>query len=214
MFEKLQYISQGKDEKEQWDNIHAVLDAGCTWIQLRYKNHTPDEVLSLAAHIKPLCDRYKSVLILNDFPDIAKLVDAHGVHVGLNDVPVATARAILGDEKIIGGTANTLSDVRQRLQEKCSYIGLGPYRFTKTKENLSPVLGLEGYSSIFKQLHPGELTIPVYAIGGLLVEDIPGLSLTGIYGVALSGILTLGTHKTELITNLKELLYGHVTYSG
>ncbi|MFX4990459.1 thiamine phosphate synthase, partial [Acinetobacter baumannii] len=79
---------------------------------------------------------------------IAKAVDADGVHLGLQDTGIDEARKIIGKEKIIGGTANTLDDVLQRYNEGCSYVGVGPYRFTTTKEKLSPILGLQGYADI------------------------------------------------------------------
>jgi thiamine-phosphate pyrophosphorylase len=108
---------------------------------------------------------------------------------------------ILGNGKIIGGTANTLEDVLMRANEKCDYIGLGPFRFTTTKEKLSPVLGLTGFEKITSELSNRKINIPVYAIGGILLEDIGEILETGIFGMAVSGALTEQFDKRKWIGN-------------
>lgn len=205
MYNKIQYISQGNSIKEQLLNIEEVLDAGCEWLQLRYKNASKGESLQLALSVSKIIESYNCRFIINDHPEIAKEVDADGVHLGLNDMPVAIARAIIGEDKIIGGTANTLSDVLQRHIEECDYIGLGPFRFTATKENLSPILGLKGYNEIMSQLNEQQITTPVFAIGGIEQDDISEILKTGIYGVALSGLITHHTQKQRLFNELYTL---------
>jgi thiamine-phosphate pyrophosphorylase len=122
---------------------------------------------------KKLCSDYQAVCIINDHVQIAKDVDADGVHLGLKDMSVEKARYILGENKIIGGTANTFSDILQRMVERCDYIGLGPLRFTSTKEQLSPILGFEGYGEIINSLKEKSIEIPkIFAIGGVVLEDI------------------------------------------
>ena len=88
---------------------------------------------------------YGSRLIINDRVEVAVAVDADGVHVGKEDMPVREARRMMGEGKIVGGTANTVEDIREHYRGGADYIGLGPYRYTTTKKKLSPVLGLEGY---------------------------------------------------------------------
>lgn len=205
MFSKLQYISQGKTAEEQLHNIQEALDAGCDWIQLRFKNAHPTELRSLAEKVKALCTEYEATLIINDHPEIARDIDADGVHVGLQDMPVGAVKEIVGD-KIIGGTANTLENVLQRVAEGCSYIGLGPFRFTTTKEKLSPILGLEGFQKIMDKLAKRDIQTPVYAIGGILIDDIAAILQTGVYGVAVSGIITHHPEKMYLLQRLSELL--------
>jgi thiamine-phosphate pyrophosphorylase len=194
----IQYISQGSTQQEQLSNIEQVLKAGCTWVQLRFKNADEALFLETAQKAKQLCDRFQAVFIVNDHVAIAKEVDAHGVHVGLTDTNVREAREILGDDKIIGGTTNTFEDVLQRIEENCDYIGLGPFRFTTTKEKLSPVLGLEGYKAIINRLKEANKHIVIYAIGGIEENDIQAILDLGIQGVALSGLLT-NTENCETI---------------
>lgn len=191
MYSSIQYISQGATAAQQLANIQSVLDWGYDWIQLRWKQEPESSVMMLAEKVKLLCDRYQATLIINDHAAIAKAVDADGLHLGLGDMPVLQARELLGTDKIIGGTANTLADVLQRITESCNYIGLGPFRFTTTKAKLSPVLGMEGYLQIMKALADAGNTIPVYAVGGIQEADIADLLDTGLHGVAVSGMLTL-----------------------
>jgi thiamine-phosphate pyrophosphorylase len=212
-FDRLQYISQGKNTWNQLDNILAVLDAGCQWVQLRFKTENLSHFSQLAEKVKIACDKSKAVLIINDSVQIAKDIDAAGVHLGLTDHPVLEAREILGDAKIIGGTANTLQHVVQRIEEKCDYIGLGPFRFTTTKEKRSPVLGLEGYKRIQFALTPEQKKTPIYAIGGILADDLPALMETGIHGVAISGLISNEMNKRELLTKLNDQIYGRVKNS-
>jgi thiamine-phosphate pyrophosphorylase len=207
MYSKLQYISQGLTAISQLENITQALDAGCTWIQLRFKNATGNELIPLAEKVKLMCQRYKATLIINDHVEIARRVEADGVHLGLNDISIQEARTILGDAKIIGGTANTLPQVLQRIEEKCNYIGLGPFRFTTTKEKLSPVLNIEGYQVIMNNLKSRNIHFPVYAIGGITENDIAVLMESGVYGIAVSGVITQHSSKKELVQQLNELLY-------
>jgi thiamine-phosphate pyrophosphorylase len=213
MFSRLQYISQGSMATTQLNNIKQALSAGCNWIQLRYKNAATEEVIVLAEQVKRLCTDHSASLIINDHPLIAKTVDADGVHLGLTDMSVLQARQIVGSNKIIGGTANKLEDVLQRVDEGCSYIGLGPLRFTTTKEKLSPVLGLKGYEEITEVLLLHHITIPIYAIGGIVLEDIQAIMKTGVFGVAVSGIITNYPDKKLLIQQFNTFLYESVNHS-
>ncbi|KAA5532078.1 thiamine phosphate synthase [Paenimyroides baculatum] len=191
MISRLHYISQGYTALEQEQNIRKVLDNGADWIQLRWKEASEKELLQLSEKLKMICESYRATFIINDHVQVAKAIDADGVHLGLDDESIANARAVLGSHKIIGGTANTLENVRQRITEGCDYIGLGPYQFTTTKEKLSPILGLEGYQAILQSLQDKNIEYPpIIAIGGIKLNDIESIKHLGIYGVALSGLLT------------------------
>jgi len=207
MLYKLQYISQGKNADEQLENIERVLDAGGKWIQLRCKNWSKTELIALAEKVKTLCSNYHAILIINDDVEIAQKIDADGVHLGLEDIPVQEARNLLGNDKIIGGTANTLQDVIRRIDERCDYIGLGPYRYTITKQKLSPVLGIQGYTNVMQELKKRNLNAPVYAIGGITIDDVHWLMQTGIYGIAVSGALSGYKDILTILQKFNEKLY-------
>lgn len=189
--EKLQYISQGITIEDQEFNIRKALDNGIKWIQVRWKNAPENKFIKLCEISKKLCSDHQAICIINDHVQIAKDIDADGVHLGLKDSSIEIARDILGKDKIIGGTANTIYDVLQRMNESCNYIGLGPLRFTSNKEQLSPILGFEGYETIIRELKSKSLELPkIFAIGGVVLEDIGFLRQIGIYGVAVSGQIT------------------------
>lgn len=202
MLPKIQYISQGATPMEHFQNCKKVLEMGVKFIQLRMKNASKNDIVMVAKLLKPECKKHHALLIINDHVDLAKELNVDGVHLGLDDCSIAEAREILGNEKIIGGTANTLDHVLQRIDEKCDYIGLGPYRFTTTKEKLSPILGIEGYSFIINELVERNLRMPMYAIGGIESDDIDQLFDLGIHGIAVSGMLTKENIDLSIVHNL------------
>lgn len=205
MLDRLYFISQQTATKTHITAIEEALQAGCRLVQLRVKNQSEAVVLEQAKAAKVLCDKYNARLIVNDFPHVAKAVSAWGIHVGLQDMPVAEVRAIVGDQTIIGGTANTFEHIQQRVKEGVNYIGLGPFRFTATKEKLSPVLGLEGYQRIMHQMKTAGIQMPIVAIGGIVPEDVPGLINAGVYGVALSGAITNAVDKEAEVMKINAL---------
>lgn len=202
MISTLHYISQ----PHHIDNIQLACEAGCRWIQLRIKDAPESTIMREAQAARVICDTYGAKLIINDHPHIAKAIKADGVHVGKKDMTVAAARQITGNNMIVGGTANTLEDILQHVTDGASYVGVGPYRFTTTKQGLSPILGLEGIYSIMQQLKALSIHIPVIAIGGIQKEDLQGLISTGIHGIAVSGLITQAVNKEQLILTITNYL--------
>lgn len=200
MIDKLHYISQPAEDGTHITAINRALKAGCKWIQLRIKNQPTDEVIKQAIEAKKLCSQYGAKLIVNDHPEVALEVAAHGVHLGLQDMSVLEARRIIGERKmIIGGTANTFEHIQKRANEGVDYIGCGPYRFTTTKTKLSPILGLPGLKAIIIEMRNANITIPIIGIGGILPEDISLLMDAGLYGVAMSGAITKAPESKSLV---------------
>jgi len=202
MIQPLQYISQAPKTGTHIDAIEQVLQAGGKWIQLRIKHQAENEVLHFAKAAQALCEKYGAKLIVNDFPHLAKAVNSYGVHLGLQDMPISEARKIIGKHQIIGGTANTFEHILQRVAEGADYIGLGPFRFTQTKENLSPVVGLAGYHKLMEKVRKAGISTPIIAIGGIEAADIPAILETGIYGIAISAALT---NQTQTAAVLEEI---------
>ncbi|MDN3620383.1 thiamine phosphate synthase [Polaribacter undariae] len=187
MIHKLQYISQGETPENHLENIQKACVSGADWIQLRLKNFDTETILETANKAREITNSFKAKLIINDHYKIAKSVKADGVHLGKNDECPLVVRAYLGVSFIIGGTANTAEDCKGLLNKKVDYIGLGPYQFTETKKNLSPVLGVKGYQKILEEL---QTETPIIAIGGITLLDVFAIINTGIYGVAVSGEIT------------------------
>ncbi len=169
--------------------LEPLLKAGLNWVQLRVKNRNEKEIYNIADSFVALCEKYKAYSIINDYPQLARRVGADGVHLGKEDMSPAEARELLGKDFIIGGTANTFEDVEALYEAGVNYIGLGPLRFTETKKNLSPVLGLEGYTEILQSCQANSIRIPIIAIGGITVEDLEALYDIGLHGVAVSGAI-------------------------
>lgn len=177
------------------DGLEEVLRGGCRWVQLRIKNAPDSRLMEVGREVARLCRHYGATFILDDRVELVDLLGADGVHLGKNDMPVEMARKRLGPDKIIGATANSADDVARALRAGADYLGIGPYRFTTTKQNLAPILGLEGYRRL---LAPG-IPVPVVAIGGILLSDLPALKATGVTGVAVSGLI-LNSDNKELTT--------------
>ena len=184
---RMQFITHFTDRYSYYDSAVLALEGGCRWIQLRMKDASADELESTARRILPLCRSCGAVFIVDDNLDVALRTGADGVHLGKNDMPVDEARRLAGDGFIIGGTANTFDDVCRLVSQGADYIGCGPFRFTSTKKNLSPVLGLEGYRDIVARMRRGGIGIPLVAIGGIACGDIAEILGTGVSGIALSG---------------------------
>lgn len=187
--ETLHLITQEIPEQNHIQLAEKFLLGGGKWIQLRMKNKSEKTILQTAVLIKELCTQHSAKLIINDNPQIAKKINANGVHLGKNDMLPSEARKILGEDFIIGGTANTILDIRYLINQGIDYIGLGPFKFTTTKKNLSPVLGIDGYSTIISEMEKLNFTKPVIAIGGIEFNDISELTKTGISGIAVSSLI-------------------------
>ena len=183
----VQFITHRNERFGYVDGARMALEGGCKWIQLRMKGATDDEVRAAAAAIQPLCKQHEAVFVIDDRVALAKELKADGVHLGKNDMPVGEARHVLGENFIIGGTANTFEDIERLHREGADYIGCGPFRFTTTKQNLAPVLGLDGYFTLVNRMRAAGILLPVVAIGGIRFDDIPGIMRTGVRGIAVSG---------------------------
>ena len=190
--QKLQYITHEAPLLSHPELAEAACKGGVKWVQLRLKNLPENECLEIAQATKIICDRYNAIFIINDNVKIAKAVKASGVHLGKNDMHPLEARKILGNDYIIGGTANTFEDVKQCYEAGVNYVGLGPYRFTKTKKELSPILGLEGYRNIIRACQKNRIDVPIFAIGGIQADDVQTILRTGVHGIAVGTGIGLG----------------------
>ncbi len=194
---KLQFITHFTDRYSYLDSAMMALEGGCRWIQLRMKDADEAEIERTARQILPECRRRGAVFIIDDHVELVKRVGADGVHLGKNDMPVDEARRILGDEFIIGGTANTFEDIQRLAAQGADYIGCGPFRFTTTKKNLAPMLGIEGYENIVSLMKTHGINLPIVAIGGITYDDIPRIMSTGVTGIAISGSVLRADNPVE-----------------
>ena len=202
----LQYISHFTPQISYAEGIRMALEGGCRWIQLRMKDAPAGEIIACAEEVLPLCRRHGAKFLLDDHVELVRQVGANGVHLGKNDMPVDEARKILGPDIIIGGTANTIDDIIRLHKQGADYIGCGPFRFTTTKKNLSPILGLDGYKSIVLKMKELGINLPIVAIGGITVEDIPAVMGSGVSGIALSGAILGAPDPVEMTARIIETI--------
>lgn len=203
---KLQFITHFTDTYSYIDSARMALEGGCRWIQLRMKNASEEEVEETARKVQAMCKEYQATFIIDDRVKLVARLKADGVHLGKNDMPIDEARKMLGPDFIIGGTANTFEDVMIHHRAGADYIGCGPFRFTTTKEKLSPILGLEGYCHIVRQMKENGIDLPIVAIGGITYEDIPAIMETGVTGIALSGTILRAEKPIEETQHILKLL--------
>ena len=187
--EKLQFITHAAHGVSHCESAALALAGGCRWIQLRMKGTPPGEAEETARRVQALCKEHHAVFIIDDRVELAKRLRADGVHLGKHDMPVAQARRMLGGSFIIGATANTFDDIRAHREAGADYIGCGPFRYTDTKKDLAPLLGLEGCRRILARMAEAGICLPLVAIGGITAADIPAILQAGASGVALSGAI-------------------------
>lgn len=183
----VQFITHKNDHIGYEDSARLALEGGCLWIQLRMKGFTDEEVEPVARQVQQACKEKGATFIIDDRVELVQKLGADGVHLGKDDMPVNEARELLGQGFIIGGTANTVDDIRRLKRLGADYVGCGPLRFTQTKERLAPVIGLEGYADIMRTVHEEGIRLPVCAIGGITLEDVVPLIRAGVDGIAVSG---------------------------
>ena len=202
----LQFITHRNERYDEISGTRAVLEGGCRWVQLRMKDAPDAEFLRVGREVGRLCREYGATFLLDDRVHLVAELGADGVHLGKHDMPVAEARRLLPAERIIGATANTFEDIERAAASGAGYIGLGPYRFTATKRNLSPILGLEGYRRIFERCRTAGITLPVVAIGGITAADVAPLLDAGATGIALSGALLGAEDPAEETRKIMNIL--------
>ncbi|MBC2725517.1 thiamine phosphate synthase [Desulfosporosinus sp.] len=166
-------------ERDLAQGIESAIHGGVTLVQLREKSVSTKEFLQLAVRVKEITTRYRIPLIINDRLDIALAVDADGLHVGQDDLPMLKARELLGPNKIIGVSASTLAEALLAQQQGADYLGVGAVFNTSTKSDAKEV-SLEKLELIKKSV-----SIPVVAIGGINITNIQQVMTTGIDGVSV-----------------------------
>jgi len=220
MIANFQYITGKGSGETLLRRIRNYCRAGGQWVQLRMKEASFKEILEVAVQAKAITAQFNAKLIINDYPEIARSVNAFGVHLGKNDVSASEAKSLLFDYQIIGSTCNSWTDILHIHKEgKSDYIGLGPFRFTKTKEKLSPVLGVEGLKELKDKMQLNGIDLPTIAVGGITKNDLEALYQTGISGVAASALIEQEENIQGLLNQVdrftqEELDYAKFEISG
>lgn len=184
--------------------VEQACQSGVTMIQLREKQLTTNQYYELAKMVKQITDTYQVPLIIDDRLDVCLAVDAAGLHIGDDELPVSVARQVLGTEKILGVTAKTVKRALEAEESGADYLGTGAIFPTTTKEN-SPITLISTLKDICQTVD-----IPVVAIGGLTCENIHQLSGTGIAGIAIVRDLMqardIEVRTQEFLTKLDQII--------
>lgn len=181
--------------------VAAAVQGGVTCVQLREKNCTGREFLQQAIQLKSLLAPLKVPLIINDRVDIALAVDADGVHLGQHDLPLADARRLLGPERLIGISAETVQDALEAEQNGADYIGISPVFSTPTKTDTAQALGLAGIRKIRQQT-----SIPLVAIGGISNANAAQVIQAGANGIAVVSAIMSATAPDQAAKELRQIL--------
>jgi len=160
--------------------LERALEGGVRAVQLREKDLGGRELFVLAEKTKRLCERYQANLFVNDRVDVALGVDADGVHLGGDSMPVRAARELLGAEKLIGVSTHSINEASEAEREKADFILFGPVYFTASKAAYGEPQGLGRLKKVVEKI-----SLPVYAIGGVKVGNIAEVKETGVRGIAL-----------------------------
>lgn len=198
------------DSSRSEDTILQAAEAytgGCRWVQVRMKEASTAVRAETAAKIMETFP--KMLVCIDDDCEAVERSGANGVHLGKTDISTTEARRLLGKSVIIGRTANTFEDVEEIVSEGgngVDYLGVGPFRFTTTKRNLAPQLGLEGYKSLIAKMREKGIYLPVLAIGGITIADVAELIKAGVDGIAVSGAINKSLTPVRTTASfLKEL---------
>lgn len=195
---KLHYITQDIEGVSHSELAQQACKGGVDWVQLRMKNVSDEEWLDEAIKTLIVCRKHHAKLIINDNPELAAEIGADGVHLGKGDMNLSEARKIIGTDMILGATANTFEDIVAASNHEIDYIGLGPFRFTSTKKVLSPILGLNGFRETIQLMDKTKITLPIIAIGGIMLEDIPDLFSVGVHGIAIASAINISEDPTRV----------------
>ena len=205
---RLQFITHCNNKYSHIESALIALKGGCRWIQLRMKGASESLLEEAAIIIQRMCKDYGATFIIDDNVFLAKKLKADGVHLGKNDMSINKARKILGKEYIIGCTVNSFEDVLLNLRHAIpSYFGCGPFRHTSTKKNLAPILDFEGYRDILQKMRNNNIDIPLIAIGGIGMRDIPQLLECGVSGIALSSSILNADNPIQEMGNIKNMIF-------
>jgi thiamine-phosphate pyrophosphorylase len=178
-----------------------AIRGGADTIQFRQKSGATREMIEIARQLKQLCKDADVPFIVNDRVDVAIASKADGVHLGQEDFPIPLARKLLGDTRIIGGSAVTLEEAKACLSEGADYIGFGPVYLTTSKDDAGPVTGIELLNEVVKAI-----PIPIIAIGGVTAENTPEVIRAGAQGIAVISAVCCQENPEQATRDLSRAL--------
>jgi thiamine-phosphate pyrophosphorylase len=186
-------------ESNYWPIITEAVEAGIDVLQLRFKLKNKKAFYEMAKNLKPFLSQKKVLFLINDHIDIANAVDADGVHLGQDDLPISVARKLLGSKKIVGLSIPSLSHLHTAIKTDADYLGVGPIFKSNTKK--TPHMGVKALSDITRAIH-----IPCIAIGGIDETNTTEVIKAGAVGIAVSHAIICSSSPFDSTKGLRKLL--------
>jgi len=193
----LQYLTMDLPSFPHVKQVQMACEAGLSWIQLRMKLQPYEEQLQTAIEARKITADFGCILIVNDHVTIARDSGADGVHLGCDDMHWEEARKVLGNDALIGVSTHSWMELDSNRNARVQYAGLGPFRFTRTKEKLDAVLALEGIKEVIAQKRMDDFDLPLIAIGGIELKDVQSLLNVGVSGIAVSSAISRSSNPME-----------------
>lgn len=205
---KFHYLTQDLPNRSHAEQTRIACEAGANWIQYRCLSKTDEELIAEIHEVAAICDDWGVTLVLTDHFHLLDQVDAQGVHVEDMKADFKAIRNQIGEDKTLGGSANTFEDVcRMNQAGQVDYIGLGPFSITLTKPNNYPLLGIDGYKTILQKMDDITIEIPILAVGGVAIDDVELLLNTGVHGLAVSAAINHASDTAKALQIFYKMIY-------
>lgn len=213
---RIQYITHPEEDYSNLSWLEKLADGGISWVQLRIKEddlvffhptlHYKATFIEIADAMREKTKELGMLLTINDHPEIARLSKADGIHLGVED---EAEESETSGFSIYGATAHDLTEMKKHPVKSVSYFGVGPFKKTSTKKKIKSALGTQGYISLLKDMQEEKIEKPIFAIGGIEENDISEIMKTGVYGIAISGLIHKSNFDSQLIKNIVQNVNDH-----
>ncbi len=204
MVSRFHLITQDLKNFSHIEQIKTACENGAKCIQLRAKNKNYNDWIKIASESIRICRQHGVKLIINDSVQVALEIDADGVLLGKDDMPIHSARSLLGHDKLIGGTGNSFDDLVRIAEEGADFAVMGPYKFTPTKMNFKSLLGINSYKKLMQFVKDRNIKLPIIAIGGIKLKDVEELFDLGVHGIAVSSAVFSSDSPALSISEFQE----------
>lgn len=195
--EKLHFITHDLAHSSNIEQVQVACEAGAKWIQYRCLSKADDELLADINLIAEICDDWGATLIVTNHIHFKGKADIQGFHIEDMNADFIALRKQIGEEFTLGGSANTIEGLIKLANEGADYAGFGPFNTTFTKPNDYPFVTLDEYAKAIEQLKSLNMDLPILAVGGVTLADLPALMATGIFGIAASSAINQAENMYE-----------------
>ncbi len=204
---RFHYLTQDLPNRSHIEQTQIACEAGANWIQYRCLSKSDEEMLEELHQIASICDDWGTTLIVTNHVHLVNLADIQGVHIEDMKADLTLIRAQIGEDKTLGASANSYEQIVNHIKNGADYIGCGPFGHTDTKPNDSPHWGTQGYQEAAQKLKENGLEIPLIAVGGIKLKDIPALIEAPIHGIAVSAAINKSETPANTYKAMHQLIF-------